>query len=113
MMNLSIKMDGYVKIMSNDILDRLRETDYEPVCVDAIAEIKWLREQNAILQQAVSEEGRANRMTAMYEKSLIEIEQLRGDLLEAYDACRYALAQSPRWQENCATVIATWEARCG
>ena len=39
-----------------------------------------------------------------------EIERLRAELEEAYDACRYALAQSPRWQENCATVVATWEA---
>jgi hypothetical protein len=42
-----------------------------------------------------------------------EIERLRAELEEAYDACRYALADSPRWQENCATVIATWEARRG
>ena len=42
-----------------------------------------------------------------------EIERLGADLEEAYDACRYALACSPRWQENCATVIATWEARRG
>jgi hypothetical protein len=42
-----------------------------------------------------------------------EIERLRAEVEEAYDACRYALAQSPRWQENCSTVIATWEARFG
>ena len=42
-----------------------------------------------------------------------QIERLRADLQEAYDACRYALASSPRWQENCATVIATWEADRG
>ena len=65
---------------NNDILDRLRETDYEPVCVEAIAEIKWLREQNAILQQAISEEGRANRMTNLYKKSLEEIEQLHTEI---------------------------------
>lgn len=39
-----------------------------------------------------------------------KIERLRAELEEAYDACRYALADSPRWQENCATVVATWEA---
>lgn len=37
-----------------------------------------------------------------------EVEQLRIDLKEAYDACRYALADSPRWRENVETVIATW-----
>ena len=42
-----------------------------------------------------------------------EIERLRTELAEAYDACRYALADSPRWQENCATVVASWEARRG
>ena len=38
-----------------------------------------------------------------------EIERLRADLAEAYDACRYALANSPRWRENAATVVATWQ----
>lgn len=42
-----------------------------------------------------------------------EIEWLRAELEEAYDACRYALADSPRWQENCATVVASMEARRG
>ena len=42
-----------------------------------------------------------------------EIERLRANLEEAYDACRYALADSPRWRENAATVVAEWEARRG
>lgn len=42
-----------------------------------------------------------------------EIVRLRADLQEAYDACRYALADSPRWRENAATVVKTWEARRG
>ena len=50
---------------------------------------------------------------SMLREAADEIERLRADLEEAYDACRYALANSPRWQENCATVIATWEARRG
>jgi len=43
------------------------------------AEIERLREQNATLQDAVSEEGRANRMTTLYEKALAENEQLRAN----------------------------------
>lgn len=42
-----------------------------------------------------------------------EIERLRTELSEAYDACRYALADSPRWQALAETVVATWEARRG
>lgn len=38
-----------------------------------------------------------------------ENKNLRADLEEAYDACRYALANSPRWKETAATVVATWE----
>jgi hypothetical protein len=38
-----------------------------------------------------------------------EIERLREELAEAYDACRYALADSPRWQELAATVVHTYE----
>ena len=35
-----------------------------------------------------------------------EIERLRASLTEAVDACRYALADSPRWRETAATVVA-------
>ena len=38
-----------------------------------------------------------------------EIEQLRTDLAEAVDACRYALADSPRWRECAETVVADYE----
>ena len=49
----------------------------------------------------------------LFREAASEIRRLRVELAEAYDACRYALADSPRWQENCATVVATWEARRG
>ena len=38
-----------------------------------------------------------------------EIERLRADLSEAYDACRYALADSPRWQALAETVVHAYE----
>ena len=42
-----------------------------------------------------------------------EIERLHAELADAYDACRYALADSPRWQALAETVVHTWEARHG
>lgn len=38
-----------------------------------------------------------------------EIERLRAELADAYDACRYALADSPRWQALAETVVHTYE----
>ena len=73
--------------MADDIVTRLRH-------------VSWLAEEGS-------------EVTDLAATAADEIERLRAELEEAYDACRYALAQSPRWQENCANVIATWEADRG
>lgn len=85
--------------------------------ITVIEEIEWLREQNEILQQAVSEEGRANRMTDLYEKSQAEIERLRvaGDLLAVWvdhrEACASMDADKRGLMCNCGLdrVAKAWE----
>lgn len=69
--------------VDNDIVDRLEGKYPSHAALDAADEIIRLR---------------------------IEVDRLRIDLEEAYDACRYALANSPRWRENAETVVATWNA---
>ena len=44
-------------------------------------------------------------------EQLNELRRLRVDHVEAVDACRYALADSPRWRECAETVVADYEQR--
>ena len=75
--------------MTDDIVTRLRDragTWLDHCCDDAeldrdvADEIERLRAENTILRQAAGEEGRANRMTLLYESAQSEIERL---LMEA------------------------------
>lgn len=42
-----------------------------------------------------------------------QINLLEEELSDAYDACRYALANSPRWEALAETVVHTWEVNHG
>lgn len=80
----------------SDIVERTKMPSYcgtdhcEEDRRDALEEIIRLREENIILKRAVGEEGRANRMTLLYESEHALVLQLQQDLLVATNRLKNA-----------------------
>lgn len=91
--------------------DQTRNADRSKQGIDDI--VTRLRDWSQFIQESDPFSYRAGESADLQREAADEIERLRADYAEAYDACRYALANSPRWRENAATVVATWEARRG
>ena len=85
--------------MSDDIVTHLRNQHelkklaYPELCKntktiyeEAADEIERLRKDNEILLKVAGEEGRANRMTDLYNSSQAQVERLRSELVEIYTA---------------------------
>jgi hypothetical protein len=86
--------------VADDIVTRLAAHNHVGQCAgclhcEAAVEILRLREQNATLQDAVSEEGRANRMTTLYEKSFAEVEWLRAEVVRLREHINGLAASHP------------------
>jgi hypothetical protein len=50
----------------------------------SIAEIDMLRKENEILRTVISEDNRANRMTALYESAIEQVERLKWQVMHAF-----------------------------
>lgn len=87
----------------------------------AADEIERLREKVQDLQMYLEQDAcEIERLRTFIDQWHQERMQLFGQILlleeelsDAYDACRYALAGSPRWEALAETVVHTWEVNHG